>query len=133
MRCTEARSSASWAGPCRAVCVSPGWTDAPVKRRPVGRRPKRASRRIAEGGAVNIATFTRRPLGLLVGTLGGGPAFAVVRRAWRIIGPEEVKKPHTWRRVLLAVAFQCAVFALLKATLGRGPHRRHRKDPSHPR
>ncbi|AUY54748.1 DUF4235 domain-containing protein [Streptomyces sp. CB01881] len=68
-----------------------------------------------------MATITHRPAALLVGALGGGPAVAVVRRAWRIVGHEETaKERHTWRRGLLAAALRGAVFALLKAALGRG-------------
>ncbi|MFD0274112.1 DUF4235 domain-containing protein [Kitasatospora sp. NPDC127111] len=78
---------------------------------------------------MNIATITHRPAGLLIGALGGGPVVAVVRRVWRILGRAgTAEKRHTWRRVLLTAALQGAVFALLKAALGRG--HRNPKDPS---
>ncbi|MCG6494316.1 DUF4235 domain-containing protein [Kitasatospora sp. A2-31] len=81
---------------------------------------------------MNIVTLTRRPAGLLVGAMGGGPAVVVARRVWRILGSGDdrpAKKHRTRRRALLAAAFQCAVFAVLKAALSRSPRRR-RRDPS---
>lgn len=66
-----------------------------------------------------------KPLGLLVGVLGGVVASAVFRQIWkRATGeqdaPNATDQDRTWREVLTAAAVQGAVFGLVKAAIDRG-------------
>ncbi|GLX23291.1 MULTISPECIES: DUF4235 domain-containing protein [Streptomyces] len=66
-----------------------------------------------------------KPVGLLVGALGGMLAGAAFKQAWKIIGgeddaPDATDEDRTWREVLTAAALQGAVFAVVKAAVDRG-------------
>ncbi|MCX5208193.1 DUF4235 domain-containing protein [Kitasatospora sp. NBC_00240] len=66
-----------------------------------------------------------KPLGLLIGALGGIVAGAVFRRLWALLGheddaPRATDRDRTWKEVLTAAALQGAVFALVKAAIDRG-------------
>ncbi|MDK9497173.1 DUF4235 domain-containing protein [Streptomyces katrae] len=66
-----------------------------------------------------------KPVGLLVGALGGVLAGAAFKQAWKIIGreddaPDATDEDRTWREVLTAAALQGAVFAVVKAAVDRG-------------
>ncbi|MFD3747442.1 DUF4235 domain-containing protein [Nocardia sp. NPDC058633] len=65
-----------------------------------------------------------RPLGMVVGVLGGVAAGAVFNRVWGVVAggeepPSATARDHTWREVLLAAALQGAVFGLVKAAVDR--------------
>ncbi|BAJ28071.1 MULTISPECIES: DUF4235 domain-containing protein [Kitasatospora] len=66
-----------------------------------------------------------KPLGLLLGALGGLTAGALFRRLWALLGhqedaPSPTDPERTWKEVLTAAALQGAVFALVKAAVDRG-------------
>lgn len=65
-----------------------------------------------------------KPLGLLVGALGGVAAGAAFKRLWALLGHEEdapspTDPERTWKEVLTAAALHGAVFALVKAAVDR--------------
>ncbi|MEV6212837.1 DUF4235 domain-containing protein [Kitasatospora sp. NPDC051914] len=73
---------------------------------------------------MNVSRIAYKPMGMLVGTLGGLLASAAFKRVWRLVGheddaPEATDEDRTWREVLLAAALQGAVFALVRAALDR--------------
>ncbi len=66
-----------------------------------------------------------KPVGLVVGALGGFAATALFRKAWTLVsGEEEAPDPtdrdRGWGSVLLAAAVQGAIFGLVKAAVDRG-------------
>ena len=69
-----------------------------------------------------------RPVGLIVGVLGGLLATAVFNRLWGLLAagdeaPDATDAAATWRQVLLAAAIQGAVFGGVKAAVDRaGAH-----------
>lgn len=65
-----------------------------------------------------------KPLGLVVGILGGIVARTIFKQAWKLsTGEEEAPQPtdarRGWREILLAAALQGAIFAVVKAALDR--------------
>ena len=65
-----------------------------------------------------------KPVGMLVGILGGMIARAVFKQIWKVsTGEDEAPKAtdgrRSWREVLLAAALQGAIFAVVQATLDR--------------
>ena len=61
---------------------------------------------------------------ILVGVLGGSLAGAIFKRVWKITAREdEAPRPtderRGWREILLAAALQGAIFAVVKAAVGR--------------
>ncbi|MFJ4675431.1 MULTISPECIES: DUF4235 domain-containing protein [Kitasatospora] len=73
---------------------------------------------------MNAAVVVYKPVGMLVGALGGVLAGAVFKRLWRRIAHEEdtpnaTDEDRGWRQVLTAAALQGALFALVKAVLDR--------------
>ncbi|OQS13140.1 hypothetical protein B0T36_21595 [Nocardia donostiensis] len=68
--------------------------------------------------------FLYKPLGMLVGVLGGLAANIVFAQVWRRISgedqaPSATARDHGWREVLLAAAIQGAVFGFVKAAIDR--------------
>ena len=66
-----------------------------------------------------------RPLGMLLGALGGLVATAIFGQVWKVVAGEEEAPSATmrnrrWREVLLAAALQGAIFGLVKAAIDRG-------------
>jgi uncharacterized protein DUF4235 len=66
-----------------------------------------------------------RPLGMLLGALGGLLATAIFGQVWKVVAGEEEAPSATmrnrrWREVLLAAALQGAIFGLVKAAIDRG-------------
>jgi MFS family permease len=66
-----------------------------------------------------------RPIGIVLGALGGMIAGGLFQRLWTAISgeedaPEPTRRSATWRYVLLAGALQGAVFGLVKAAVDRG-------------
>jgi hypothetical protein len=66
-----------------------------------------------------------RPLGMLLGALGGLAATAIFGQIWKVVAgdeeaPSATMRNRTWREVLLAAALQGAIFGLVKAAIDRG-------------
>ncbi|WP_067862866.1 DUF4235 domain-containing protein [Nocardia shimofusensis] len=65
-----------------------------------------------------------KPLGIVLGVLGGIAANAVFTRVWRGMSgrdeaPRATAADYTWREVLIAAALQGAIFGLIKAAVDR--------------
>lgn len=65
-----------------------------------------------------------KPVSMLASVLGGMPAGAIFKKAWKIIGPEDdmpeaADARRSWRQVMLAAALQGAIFAAVKAAVDR--------------
>jgi hypothetical protein len=74
---------------------------------------------------MNVNKVIYKPIGMLVGALGGLAATAVFRKVWTMIsGEEEAPDPtdrnRGWASILLAAAVQGAIFSLVKAAVDRG-------------
>ncbi|URM91812.1 DUF4235 domain-containing protein [Streptomyces sp. MRC013] len=66
-----------------------------------------------------------RPVGLLLGLVGGAAASALFTRAWKAVGrgsdaPDALDEGRSWREVLIAAALQGAIFATVRAAVDRG-------------
>ncbi len=73
---------------------------------------------------MKAAAVAYKPVGMLVGVLGGVVAGAVFKWLWQRVAhedeaPDATDEDRGWRQVLLAAALQGAVFALAKAALDR--------------
>ncbi len=64
-----------------------------------------------------------KPIGIILGLIGGQIAKAVFTRVWTAIDDEEAPKPtqeeQTWARVLTVAVIQGAVFQVVKASINR--------------
>ena len=65
-----------------------------------------------------------KPVGMLVGILGGMIARALFKQIWKVStgegeAPKATDARRSWREVLLAAALQGAIFAVVQATLDR--------------
>ncbi|MET9324177.1 DUF4235 domain-containing protein [Streptomyces sp. NPDC003038] len=65
-----------------------------------------------------------KPVGLAMGAVSGMLAGAAFKQAWKMIGHEEdapdaTDEDRTWREILIAAAFQGAIFAVVKAAVDR--------------
>jgi hypothetical protein len=65
-----------------------------------------------------------KPVGLLIGVLGGLVAGALFKRTWRLVThetdpPEATRAGRTWSEVLAAASLEGALYALVKAALQR--------------
>jgi len=65
-----------------------------------------------------------KPVGLLVGVLGGMLAGAIFKKVWKLAAGEDETPKATdahrgWPEVLAAAALQGALFAVVKATIDR--------------
>ncbi|MEV7181709.1 DUF4235 domain-containing protein [Kitasatospora sp. NPDC093679] len=74
---------------------------------------------------MSLVKIVYKPVGMLVGALGGLLAGAVFKQVWKLAGhgedaPEATDRDRSWGEVLLAAALQGAVFALVRAALDRG-------------
>jgi len=66
-----------------------------------------------------------RPVGLLASVLGGVLAGVIFKRIWKLAAGEDEAPKATaarrgWREILPAAALQGAVYAVVKAAVGRG-------------
>ncbi|MET8774908.1 DUF4235 domain-containing protein [Nocardia sp. NPDC050713] len=69
-------------------------------------------------------TTLYKPLGMIVGVLGGVAANTVFTQVWRRVSGEEqapsaTAREYGWREVLVAAALQGAIFGLVKAAVDR--------------
>jgi len=74
---------------------------------------------------VNVNKIMYKPIGMLVGVLGGLAASTVFNKVWaKVAGgneaPDATDKKATWGEVLLAATIQGAIFGLVKAAVDRG-------------
>ena len=74
---------------------------------------------------MNVNKLMYKPIGMLVGVLGGLLASTVFNKVWaRVAGTEEAPdatdRKATWGQVLLAATIQGAIFGLVKAAVDRG-------------
>ncbi|MFJ6939898.1 DUF4235 domain-containing protein [Streptomyces sp. NPDC101132] len=73
---------------------------------------------------MKAAAITYKPVGMVLGTVGGLAAGALFKQLWKVLGHEEdapdaTDEERTWREVLVAAAIQGAIFALVKAAVDR--------------
>ncbi|MFV2121883.1 DUF4235 domain-containing protein [Streptomyces sp. Act-28] len=66
-----------------------------------------------------------RPVGLLLGLVGGAAASAVFTRVWKAVdresdAPDALDEDRSWREVLIAAALRGAVFSVVRAAVDRG-------------
>ncbi|MFJ1461117.1 DUF4235 domain-containing protein [Nocardia sp. N2S4-5] len=66
-----------------------------------------------------------KPLGMLVGVLGGLAASAVFAHTWKLLtgeddAPAATDRDRTWGEIVAAAALQGAVFATVRAVIDRG-------------
>jgi len=81
---------------------------------------------------VNVNKIMYKPIGMLVGVLGGLAANMVFNKVWaKVAGgdeaPDATDKKATWGQVLLAATIQGAIFGLVKAAIDRGGAEGYRK------
>jgi predicted metal-dependent enzyme (double-stranded beta helix superfamily) len=81
---------------------------------------------------VNVNKIMYKPIGMLVGVLGGLAANMVFNKVWaRVAGggeaPDATDKKATWGQVLLAATIQGAIFGVVKAAIDRGGAEGYRK------
>jgi hypothetical protein len=65
-----------------------------------------------------------KPMGLVLGMLGGVAGGAVFKRVWKWTSgqdetPKATKEDYSWREVLVAAAVEGAIFGLVKAAVDR--------------
>ncbi len=65
-----------------------------------------------------------KPVGMLVGILGGVLARSLFKQLWKVTtgedeAPRATDARRTWREILLAAALQGAIFAVVQAALAR--------------
>ncbi|MCZ4120946.1 DUF4235 domain-containing protein [Streptomyces sp. H39-S7] len=71
------------------------------------------------------AKVVYKPVGLVVGMVGGTLAGLVFRKIWDRVGPgqdapEPLEQDHGWGEVLAAAAIQGLIFAVVRAAVQRG-------------
>jgi hypothetical protein len=81
---------------------------------------------------VNVNKVVYKPVGTLIGILGGMAASAVFNKVWgRFAGKDEAPDPTdrkaSWTEVLIAATIQGAIFGLVKAAVDRGGATGYRK------
>jgi predicted metal-dependent enzyme (double-stranded beta helix superfamily) len=81
---------------------------------------------------VNVNKIMYKPIGMLVGVLGGLAANMVFNKVWgKLAGgdeaPDATDKKATWGQVLLAATIQGAIFGVVKAAIDRGGAEGYRK------
>ncbi|WP_042394550.1 DUF4235 domain-containing protein [Streptacidiphilus carbonis] len=74
---------------------------------------------------MNAAKIAYKPVGLVLGAVGGVIAGAAFKQLWKAIGhdddaPDATDRDRGWQEILLAAALQGAVFAVVKAAVDRG-------------
>ncbi|UGQ09157.1 DUF4235 domain-containing protein [Yinghuangia sp. ASG 101] len=74
---------------------------------------------------MNAAKIAYKPVGLVLGAVGGALAGVVFKQVWKAAGYEDdapgaKDEERTWGEVLLAAAIQGAIFAFVKAAVDRG-------------
>ncbi len=73
---------------------------------------------------MNKAKVAYRPVGAVLGVVGGVMAGAVFKQIWKVLGhedsaPKAGDEDRTWREVLLAATLEGALFAAVRAAVNR--------------
>ena len=81
---------------------------------------------------MNVNKIVYKPVGMLVGILGGVLATTVFNKVWGAVGPgdeapDATDKRATWGQVLLAATIQGAIFGVVKAAVDRAGATGYRK------
>jgi hypothetical protein len=65
-----------------------------------------------------------KPVGMLAGTLAGLAAGVIFNQTWKLVAGEDAPRAtderRSWREVLLAAAFEGAIFSIVRAAVDRG-------------
>lgn len=74
---------------------------------------------------MNVNKVIYKPVGMLVGALGGVAATAVFRKVWTLVtgedeAPDPTDRKRSWGQILLAAMVQGAIFSVVKAAIDRG-------------
>ncbi|MGB3439286.1 MAG: DUF4235 domain-containing protein [Actinophytocola sp.] len=81
---------------------------------------------------MNTNKIIYKPVGLLIGVLGGVLATTAFNKVWGAIAntdeaPDPTEKDATWGQVLLAATIQGAIFGVVKAAVDRAGATGYRK------
>jgi hypothetical protein len=81
---------------------------------------------------MNVNKIIYRPVGMLVGVLGGLLATTAFNKVWGMVAgvdeaPDPTDKRASWGQVLLAATIQGAIFGVVKAAVDRGGAAGYRK------
>ena len=81
---------------------------------------------------MNVNKVIYKPVGMVVGALGGVAATAVYRKVWTLAtgedeAPDPTDRNRGWGPILLAAATQGAIFGLVKAAVDRAGAAGYRK------
>ena len=81
--------------------------------------------RLATASGTPMTRALYKPLGTLVGVLGGVIASTIFKRVWKLMthqdqAPTPTQQDRSWREILAAAALQGAIFGLVKAAIDRG-------------
>ncbi|MFJ3979503.1 DUF4235 domain-containing protein [Streptomyces sp. NPDC090021] len=74
---------------------------------------------------MKASTVAYKPVGMVLGALGGALAGIAFKHLWMRLGheddaPNATDEDRRWREILIAAALQGAVFAAVKAAVDRG-------------
>ncbi|KOV58739.1 membrane protein [Streptomyces sp. NRRL WC-3618] len=74
---------------------------------------------------MNASKVAYKPVGMVMGALGGILAGAIFKQAWKRLAheddaPDATDESRSWREVLAAAVVQGAIFAGVKAAVDRG-------------
>ncbi|MFJ7625153.1 DUF4235 domain-containing protein [Streptomyces sp. NPDC097595] len=73
---------------------------------------------------MNAAKIAYKPVGLVLGAVGGMLAGMAFKQVWKVVegegdAPDAMDEDRRWREILLAAAVQGAIFAVVKAAIER--------------
>ncbi|THA71067.1 DUF4235 domain-containing protein [Streptomyces sp. A0958] len=73
---------------------------------------------------MKAAKIAYKPVGLVLGAVGGMVAGVAFKQVWKAIegegdAPDAMDEDRPWRQILLAAAVQGAIFAVVKAAVER--------------
>jgi len=74
---------------------------------------------------MNVNKVLYKPVGMIIGALGGVAATALFRKVWTLVSgddeaPDPTDRDRGWGSILLAATVQGAIFGLVKAAVDRG-------------
>jgi hypothetical protein len=71
-----------------------------------------------------VAKTLYKPVGMVVGALGGVLAGLLFKKLWSVVSHDEAPTPtqadRSWGAILIAAAAEGAVYALVRAAINRG-------------
>lgn len=81
---------------------------------------------------MNVNKVIYKPVGMLVGVLGGVLATTLFNKVWGAVAntdeaPDPTDKSATWTQVLIAATIQGAIFGVVKAAVDRAGATGYRK------